>query len=197
MAKNLAAAALRYGKLWGRGHETFPQSTRRILSIKGKGDNPTKYLQGLVTCDLLSEPTAPRIQTEKEIERNLMESGDGDVDGNDEMEIPPINFTSKMRSTCFLDQKGRILTDALLWKKPFENGKGTESESDNVGSVDKDEEIEYLVDVPGDSADLLLNHLKKYKPSRNHLNPSDAIRKHSGPIRNNRQPETGTQCHWH
>jgi folate-binding protein YgfZ len=173
MAKNLAAAALRYGKLWGRGHETFPQSTRRILSIKGKGDNPTKYLQGLVTCDLLSEPTAPRIQTEKEIERNLMESGDGDGDGNDEMEIPPINFTSKMRSTCFLDQKGRILTDALLWKKPFENGKSTELESDNVGSVEKDEEIEYLVDVPGDSADLLLDHLKKYKLRRTKVKIND------------------------
>jgi folate-binding Fe-S cluster repair protein YgfZ len=39
--------------------------------------------------------------------------------------------------------------------------------------VDKDEELEYLIDVPGDSADLLLNHLKKYKLRRTKVKIDD------------------------
>lgn len=173
MANNLASKALRYGKLWGRGHETFPASARRILSIKGKGDNPTKYLQGLVTCDLLSEPEAPRVQSEQEIQRQVRDSqisGSEDVDG---MEIPPIKFTSKMRSTCFLDQKGRILTDALLWRKPFVDAFNSNQDS-NASKDDKgDEELEYLIDVPGDSADMLMDHLKKYKLRRTKVKIND------------------------
>ena len=60
MATTALAAAARYGKLWGRGHETFSKSTRRILAVKGNGSNATNYLQGLVTCDLNKEPDAPR-----------------------------------------------------------------------------------------------------------------------------------------
>ena len=103
-----------------------------------------------------------------------MDSASGDDDGND-MEIPPIKFTSKMRSTCFLDQKGRILTDALLWKKPFVD-KTTDIDGGSTAvtvPVDKDEELEYLIDVPGDSADLLLNHLKKYKLRRTKVKIDD------------------------
>jgi folate-binding protein YgfZ len=155
----LASAAMRYGKLWGRGHETFPKSLRRILSVKGKGDNPTKYLQGLITCDLRLEPTAPRAQHESSEENN--EGSEAEID------IPQIKFSSKMRSTCFLDQKGRILTDALLWKIPF-----IDPTLDKV-VANKDEEIEYLIDVPGDSADLLLDHLKKYKLRRTKVNIND------------------------
>jgi len=159
---NLASAAMRYGKLWGKGHETFPKSLRRILSVKGKGDNPTKYLQGLVTCDLRSEPTAPRSQHETSEECNKEIEAESD--------IPSIKFTSKMRSTCFLDQKGRILTDALLWKIPFVDPTSDEG----VASLtNEDEELEYLIDVPGDSADLLLDHLKKYKLRRTKVNIND------------------------
>ena len=160
-SSNLAAAAVRYGKLWGRGSETFPKSLRRIISIKGKGDNPTKYLQGLVTCDLRSEPRAPQAQHEPETDQAL--TGDGE-----HVEVPPpVKFTSKMRSACFLDQKGRIITDALLWKRPFVDPTPEDS------LTDKDAELEYLIDVPGDAADLLLNHLNKYKLGRTKVKIND------------------------
>jgi transferase CAF17, mitochondrial len=156
--KNLAAAAMRYGKLWGRGHETFSKATRRILSVKGKGDNATKYLQGLVTCDLRSEPQAP---TTAQVDTSFQSPKGGEVEGP-----PPVDvkFTKKMRSTCFLDQKGRILTDALLWKRPF---------VDDEDTINDDQELEYLLDVPGDSADELLEHLKKYKLRRTKVSIAD------------------------
>lgn len=155
---NLAAAAMRYGKLWGRGHETFSKATRRILSVKGKGDNATKYLQGLVTCDLRSQPPAPLI-SQVDIGSN--------AENSDKAEGPPpvdVKFTKKMRSTCFLDQKGRIMTDALLWKRPFVD----DDEPNN-----DDHELEYLLDVPGESADVLLEHLNKYKLSRSKVSIAD------------------------
>ena len=171
MATNLASAALRYGKLWGRGHETFPKSLRRILSIKGKGENPTNFLQGLITCDLKSEPTPPRVQTENEMSKQMQESNN--ENDADSMEIPPINFTSKMRSTCFLDQKGRVLTDALLWKKPFVDPVIPDPSNTISTTNGSDEESEYLIDVPGDSADMLLDHLKKYKLRRTKVKIND------------------------
>ena len=165
---NLAAAAMRYGKLWGRGHETFPKSIRRILSVKGKGS--TKYLQGLITCDLRSEPASPRAQHDPSME----EKDNAEEDLGEADDIPPIKFTSKMRSTCFLDQKGRILTDALLWKKPFVDPPEILESDGHVPPLTKeDEEIEYLIDVPGDSADLLLDHLKKYKLRRTKVTIDD------------------------
>lgn len=173
---SLATAAARFGKLWGRGHETFSKSSRRILSIKGKGEHPTKYLQGLVTCDLQSEPKPPR-------EVKVPTSPN---DAQHEMEGPQpvdVEFTSKMRSACFLDQKGRVLTDAILWKFPFDNdttnedivGKVDKHENDgnNSGKSDVGEEIEYLIDIAGDSADLLLDHLKKYKLRRTKVKIDD------------------------
>ena len=57
-ASAAAAAASKYGPLWGRGYETF--LNRRILSVTGTSDHATTYLQGLVTSDLTSEPTPPR-----------------------------------------------------------------------------------------------------------------------------------------
>ncbi|GFH46787.1 hypothetical protein CTEN210_03261 [Chaetoceros tenuissimus] len=142
---SLASAALRYGKLWGRGHESFQKNHRRILSVKGKAENATKYLQGLVTSDLLSEPKAPRTQHDISMEE-------------DSETLPPINFTSKCRSTVFLDQKGRILTDAILWKKTNEEEK---------------DELEYLIDVPNDTADELLQHLQKFKLRRTKVKIDD------------------------
>jgi folate-binding protein YgfZ len=195
---SLAATAARYGKLWGRGHETFPKSVRRILSIKGKGEHPTKYLQGLVTCDLKSEPKEPRIvvqpnvnlgSTGTETGSEGSESGGG---GGTEIKGPPpvdVEFTSKMRSTCFLDQKGRILTDAILWRFPFDKDDNESNKENNVSNVSNnnknnnnnsnsnsnndEEEIEYLIDVPNDSADLLLQHLKKYKLRRTKVTIDD------------------------
>ena len=155
---NLASAAMRYGKLWGRGHETFSKASRRILSVKGKGDNATKYLQGLVTCDLRSEPQAPIVS---HAVTDSKPANSGEVEGP-----PPVDvkFTKKMRSTCFLDQKGRIVTDALLWKRPF---------VDDEVPNDDEQEREYLLDVPGESADALLEHLTKYKLRRSKVSISD------------------------
>lgn len=155
---NLAAAAVRYGKLWGRGHETFSKATRRILSVKGKGDNPTKYLQGLVTCDLRSDPPAP-LFSQLDMSSSI---SNGEI-----MEGPPavdVKYTKKMRSACFLDQKGRIITDALLWRRPF---------CDEDEQIKDDQEIEYLLDVPSDTADTLLEHLNKYKLRRTKVSIDD------------------------
>ena len=167
----MAAAASRYGKLWGRGHETFPPSIRRILSIKGKGNAATTYLQGLVTSDLMTLPPIPRMIP-------MPSPLKGDDDDDDDDTNPPIQdvkFSNKMRSTCFLDQKGRIVTDALLWKLPFE-----ETDEDSVTESDtpmddshQEEEVEYLIDVPGDVAPTLLQHLKKYKLRRSKVTIGD------------------------
>ena len=173
MATSALAAAARYGKLWGRGHETFSKSVRRILAVKGKGENPTTYLQGLVTCDLKKEPNPPRevavsvvYKDEKDAEKEQELVSSENMEG-----LPPpidVEFTSKMRSTCFLDVKGRVLTDAILWKFPFEDDKENEDESNN-----KEKEMQYLIDVPSESADMLLDHLKKYKLRRTKVQIDD------------------------
>mmetsp|Transcript_8232 Transcript_8232/g.12396 ORF Transcript_8232/g.12396 Transcript_8232/m.12396 type:complete len:517 (+) Transcript_8232:101-1651(+) len=178
---SLAAAAARYGKLWGRGHETFPKSLRRILSVKGKGQHPTKYLQGLVTCDLQSEPRHPREvplpKSSNSASNSEKESDLVDENGNEGPPPVEVEFTSKMRSACFLDQKGRVLTDAILWKFPFGNDSSNEDIASKIGKKDgvgeTNEENTYLIDVPGDSADLLLDHLKKYKLRRTKVQIDD------------------------
>jgi folate-binding protein YgfZ len=168
-----AAAAGRYGKLWGRGHETFSPEARRILSVRGSG--ATKYLQGLVTCDLLAQPPAPRDEydvdeaiarasaaAEKEKEN---ESGDSSTGGSIEP-VVPVSFTDRMRSACFLDNRGRILTDALLWKRPVDSASDEEANAAPDGKIDPNQPAEYLIDVPGDAADKLLAHLNQYKLRR-------------------------------
>jgi len=120
-----------FGRLWKRGHESFSPDSRRILSVHGKG--ATAYLQGLVTCDLLTPPIPPR--EEKEADNTGVENG------SDSTEVPGVDFSDHLRSTCFLDAKGRILTDSLLWK------------------VD---ENQYYIDVAADTADPLLSHLKQF-----------------------------------
>jgi len=89
-----AAGLTKFGKLWGKGYETFTASTRKILSVKGIG--ATKFLNGLVTCDLFSEPTTPRFNYESS---KLIDNS-----------YPDPTFTSAMRAACFLDIKGRIVS---------------------------------------------------------------------------------------
>ena len=184
-----AAAAGRYGKLWGRGHETFSPESRRILSVKGRG--ATAYLQGLVTCDLLTQPPKPRDEydvdqavakaskaaeaKEKENEEGGASSANGD-EGPIEP-VVPVQFTDKMRSACFLDHRGRILTDALLWKRPAgksssNNDTDTKEEQDK-NKIDPNQPAEYLIDVPGDAADKLLAHLNQYKLRRSKVKIAD------------------------
>jgi folate-binding protein YgfZ len=121
-----------FGRLWKRGHESFSPDSRRILSVQGTG--ATAYLQGLVTSDLLTPPTPPR--EEKEAANNTEVEND-----SDSAETHGVDFSDQLRSTCFLDAKGRILTDSLLWK------------------VD---ENQYYIDVAADTADPLLSHLKQF-----------------------------------
>ena len=185
-----AAAAGRYGKLWGRGHETFSPECRRILSVKGKG--ATAYLQGLVTCDLLTQPPKPRDEYDvdqavakvsaaaeaKENEEDGTSNGSGD-EGPIEP-VVPVSFTDRMRAACFLDHRGRILTDALLWKRPAGNksssnnsGTDTTKEEEDKDKIDPNQPAEYLIDVPGDAADQLLAHLNQYKLRRSKVKIAD------------------------
>jgi len=167
---NLASAALKYGKLWGRGHETFPKSLRRILSVKGHGDAPTQFLQSLVTCDLFSPPKPPRAVHDTSLDNIINNNNNNNANGGQQGEIPPIRFNPNMRPACFLDPKGRILTDALLWKNE-KNSPSAAAATD--ASSDPRDAVEYLIDVPGDSADLLLDHLKKYKLRRTKVSIQD------------------------
>ena len=168
-SKVASAAASRYGALWGRGYETF--LNRRILSVSGSGENPTTYLQGLVSSDLTSEPRAPREEIENAhpfmaVDDQSGSAAEGPVE--EEQEVP-VRFTSKMRATCFLDHRGRILTDAILWKRTLDDNV-------NAGSTDattKKQTTEYLIDVPGDTADLLFAHLKQHKLRRSKIKLAD------------------------
>lgn len=139
--------------LWGRSHESFSPLNRRILSVSGKG--ATHYLQGLVTCDLRSEvlafsPLHPKFKYSNE---TLYDN----VNNNNLLNIRPI---------CFLDNKGRVLTDAMLWKRPILDYYDKESHPSNFSlniASKLDSDVEYLIDVPGDTADMLLQHLLQYR----------------------------------
>lgn len=86
------------------------------------------------------------------------ERGDAPPEEPVEEEIP-VRFTSKMRSTCFLDHRGRILTDAIVWKR-------VDTEASKVTT-------EYLIDVPSDTADMLFDHLKEHKLRRSKIKLAD------------------------
>lgn len=94
--KAASVLASKYGALWGRGYENL---NRRILSVSGVGDHATTYLQGLVTADLNSEPSAPReeiMDSVHVLDANNVGSK-STADDSDEEEVP-VKFTSKMRS---------------------------------------------------------------------------------------------------
>eukprot|EP00536_Pseudo-nitzschia_multiseries_P009015 jgi/Psemu1/199762/e_gw1.244.60.1 len=126
-----------FGRLWKRGHESFSPDSRRILSVQGKG--ATAYLQGLVTSDLLTPPTPPREEKEDSND-GIPTSNNADTE-NGSGETLGVDFSDHLRATCFLDNKGRIITDSLLWK------------------VD---ENQYYIDVSADMADPLIAHMKQF-----------------------------------
>ena len=132
-----------FGRLWGRGHEVFSPESRRILSIQGPG--ATAYLQNLVTSNLSHALTPPRPEA-------LGSPKPGVPKRFTEDPPPYVEFTDQLRSTCFLDPKGRVVSDALLWKR-----------SDQ----------QYYIDVPGSAADDLLLHLKQYKLRRTKVQIDD------------------------
>jgi folate-binding protein YgfZ len=133
-----------FGRLWGRGHETFTREARRILSVQGTG--ATTFLQGLVTSDLITHPTPPKPEPPgKDLVGVPKRVANMDKDKE-------TKFNPHLRATCFLDHKGRIVTDSLLWKQ-----------NDHL----------YYIDCPGDSADALLQHLKQYKLRRSQVTVQD------------------------
>lgn len=146
--------ARQWGMLWGKGHENLGNGLRRILSVQGSG--ATTYLQGLVTSDLLKPPEPPNDYIQ------LWHKGLDQIETAEPIHAPeppvvndelPIQFNTNLRATCFLDHKGRILTDALLWKL--------------------DEGNQYLIDVPRNSADQLMQHLQHYQLRRSKVQLSD------------------------
>jgi transferase CAF17, mitochondrial len=147
-----------FGRLWKRGHESFAATTssshrRRILSVQGKG--ATTYLQGLVTCDLTQPPTPPREEEKEEVvdtTTTTTTEGDGTTNSSESENTVGVEFSDKLRAACFLDNRGRILTDTLLWK------------------VD---DTHYYIDVPEDTADTLISHLKQFILSRTKVDVKD------------------------
>ena len=134
--------AANFGRLWSRCHESFPSDLRRIFSVSGPA--ATTYLQNLVTCDLTQLPSAPRPEEE---------SKEVDKDGNFKPNREQVEFSDRLRAACFLDPKGRVVTDSLLWKVS---------------------ENQYYIDCPGSAADELFQHLKQYKLRRTKVDIEDA-----------------------
>ena len=155
-----------FGRLWKRGHESFSPNTRRILSVQGEG--ATAYLQGLVTCDLTQPPNPPREEEDDEkvdkqipvaVDQGDDDDDDDDVDSAAVKEDIGVDFSDHLRAACFLDNKGRILTDSLLWK------------------VD---ETQYYIDVPTETADPLLAHMKQFILRRTKVKVKDETNGKSG-----------------
>ena len=155
-----SVAATRYGPLWGRGYESL--LSRRILSVTGTADHATTYLQGLVTSDLMCEPKEPRQVGPMDVRSSLgggASAAGADVIAEHDENEPLVKFTSAMRSTCFLDHRGRIITDALLWKRTLDGTNNT---------------TEYIIDIPDDdAADALFTHLKQHKLRRSKIELKD------------------------
>ena len=138
-----------FGRLWGRGYERLSPNLRRILSVSGSG--ATSFLQGLVTSDLRSPPTPPKPEPAGQAEPGIPKryQSTPDLTAQDYGEVI---FDEKLRATCFLDGKGRIVSDSLLWRI---------------------NEEQYFIDVPTSAADYLLDHLKRYKLRRTKVEISD------------------------
>lgn len=128
-----------FGRLWGRGHESFRPELRRIISVSGK--SATSFLQGLVTSDLTATPPHPQPESTEDKEPGIPTK----LQRSKPEDYPVVEFGDLLRSACFLDNKGRIVTDSLLWKKSDE---------------------EYFIDCPGNTADSLIQHLKQFKLRR-------------------------------
>jgi len=146
---NMSKVVANFGRLWGRGYERLGSDLRRILSVSGPG--ATNYLQGLVTSDLKAPPTPPSPEPVGKPEPGVpkeFQSGPG----TREDDYGFVTFDEKLRATCFLDNKGKIVTDALLWKT---------------------KEDQYYIDVPTSAADNLLEHLHKYKLRRTKVQIED------------------------
>jgi hypothetical protein len=127
----------RYGSLWGLSYENFSPSSRRLLEVSGSTATPN-FLIHIVTDDLRYPPKPPRPETEGV---TLGEKTTTSKDSDDDLK-PVIDWRKQrqLRSACFLDSQGGIVSDALLWKLNDER---------------------YIIDVPANTAALLLSHLRQ------------------------------------
>lgn len=148
-----------FGRLWGRGHERLEQ--RKIWRIQGPG--ATTYLQNLVTSNLLaSSMLLPRAEPFDAVVPSVPKR----LQPPTSEQQPPraVEFNTQLQATCFLDPKGRVITDALLWKQPEKN---------NHSNNQQECHYYYYLDVPGDSADVLWQHLHQYKLRRSNVTVTD------------------------
>jgi transferase CAF17, mitochondrial len=150
-----------YGRLWGRGYEVLLD--RCVLRVRGS--DATKFLQNLVTANLNVPPTPP-----------IPEPADAAMPGVpqhilQEQHQNDIEFSPFLRSACFLDPRGRLVTDALLWKA---------------------DESTYYIDIARDSGDVLLQHLHQYKLRRSKV----AIEDVSSSSSSNQHPVSGFTARW-
>ena len=132
--------SLHFGRLWGKGYET--RLARQIISIQGSG--ATSYLQNLVTSDLHTPPVPPKPEAPDAprpgVPKRVLE----------QQETNTVTFRDHLRSTCFLDNKGRVVSDALLWKMNDDH---------------------YYIDCPSQTS--LLSHLQQYKLRRSKVSIED------------------------
>ena len=161
MAQSSHALARQWGKLWGKGHETITNDLRRIISVQGSG--ATTYLQGLVTSNLMEPPPPPKDYVQ--LWQEGLEVPPNDAPMEDNM---PISFNPALRATCFLDQKGRIVTDAFLWTLSPTN--------------QQQQQQQYLIDVPSTTATALMQHLTHYKLRRSQITLEDVTDKVSSHV---------------
>jgi folate-binding protein YgfZ len=134
-----------FGRLWGRGHEILHH--HGIVKIQGPG--ATAFLQNLITSDLNKLPIPPKPEPPDTHVPGLppqyrdfpINSENNDSDPSKAL----VEFNPNLRTTCFLDPKGRVVTDALLWKYDPET---------------------YYIDVPNSTCHDLLTHLHQYKLRR-------------------------------
>jgi folate-binding protein YgfZ len=143
MPPSITTVTGNFGRLWGRGHEILEPHYRRILSVAGTG--ATSFLQNLMTSDLRSAPNPPRPEKKGTLRPGVPRHMQPEKD-------PDVQFTDQLRATCFLDNKGRIVTDSLLWKL---------------------NEEQYYVEVSNDTVHELLEHMKLFKMRRTKVEITD------------------------
>uniref|UniRef100_A0A7S1B677 Aminomethyltransferase folate-binding domain-containing protein n=1 Tax=Corethron hystrix TaxID=216773 RepID=A0A7S1B677_9STRA len=163
---NKAAAGSVAGRLWSRGHEILlgrSSSENRRHLLRVCGPDAASFLQGLVTCDMLAE---------RKPLSNAVKSSDGGVD---------TTTPRKLQSATFLTSKGRILSDALLWRD-IPSGIAGHGKDGKEGEC-------ILIELPGTSAaDEVANHLKQYKLRRTKVDVKDVSSSSDG------DPELSLTC---
>jgi transferase CAF17, mitochondrial len=155
-----------YGRLWGRGYEVLtagggasgaaagPAAAghgRVVLRVQGS--DATKFLQNLVTANLTAPPIIPMPEPIDAVLPGVPKY----VQDQMRQENHAIEFAPYLRAACFLDLRGRIVTDALLWQA---------------------NESTYYVDIASDAGDILLHHLQQYKLRRTKVAIDDVSSDH-------------------